>query len=67
MTSRWYNENSPESVIAAAFAGGKGHIFELFFGWRENHNGENKFVFSDSDWKRIDEEIGYYKKFVKNS
>lgn len=67
MTARWYNENSIESVIASTFARGKGRLFEMFFGWRENRKGENKFVFSDNDWEQIDEEIEYYKKFVKNS
>jgi len=67
MISRWYNENSIEAVIASTFASGKGRIFEMFFGWRENHKGECRFVFSRNDWEKIDEEIEYYKKFIKGA
>lgn len=67
MITRWYDENSIETVIASAFARGKGYIFELFLGFRENRNGKNKFVFSNNDWKQIDEVIEYYKKFIKKA
>lgn len=64
MITRWYNDDNIEAVIASAFAGGKGPLFEMFFGWRANRNGKSKFVFSNKDWKRIDIEIAYYKKYV---
>lgn len=67
MIARWYNENSIEAVISSSFARGKGYIFELFFGWRENRKGESKFIFSHKDWKQIDEEIEYFNTFVKEN
>ena len=64
MITRWYNEDSIEAVLASTYAGGKGYLFEMFFGWRENRKGESRFVFSRKDWERIDTAIEYYKKFV---
>lgn len=67
MISRWYNQDSVEHVIASTYASGKGYIFEMFFGWRQNHNNESRFVFSKKDWEKIDTEIKYFKKFVEKA
>lgn len=67
MITRWYNEDSIETVIASTYSNGKGYLFEIFFGLRENHNGRCRFVFSEKDWKHIDKNIKNCREYVKNS
>ena len=67
MISRWYHQDSVEAVICFTFASGKGYLFESFFGWRQNRDEKDRFVFSKRDWEKIDTEIAYFYKFCKKA
>lgn len=65
-TKRQYHTMSVESVIADAYARGKGYLFEMFFGWRStNENSIATYLFSKRDWEKIDVLVDDYKRHVK--
>ena len=66
MTTRKYHIDTIEYLITDTYAEAKGHLFNLFFGWRKTDSNDMAyFNLSNKDWENIDISIKYYYTFVE--
>lgn len=66
MTTRKYHIDTIEYLITDTYTEAKGHLFNLFFGWRKTDSNDMAyFNLSDKDWENIDISIKYYYTFVE--